>query len=313
MKKLILVLTIFILSLISMSLLVGCALFETNTDSAKENLKQLIYCLDAKDHDGVKALFAPNRINDIQDFDSDIDELLSCYEGQFVTHDFDTPATFDDIDNGIKKKWFIIGANITTNKGSFHIVMYWCDMDTSNKDNVGIWSLYIFNKADNPLNDFSFYPEGTWNDWSGITVVKSYKNIEMIMNIIQNKDATLIGKMFASSVSDSVSNVDISELMSYYIGEFSSCNVLATDEEILLDASGKIAQKHGLCSYNIFTTTGTYKIALKYCEKDVTSEDNLGIESLYICKVDNTNLGSPYWGDGLWTSGINIEKVDSSK
>ncbi|MDE7454416.1 MAG: DUF5104 domain-containing protein [Clostridia bacterium] len=172
MKKTCIVLSAILLFVIVAVSLCGCIWSKTNAEAAKDNLEQLISCLEDNDHNRVKALFAPSRISNIEDFDRDIDELLDYFDGEFVSHDFRGPATFDDIDNGIKKKWFIISANITTSKGEFWVAMYWCDLDTENKDNVGIWSLYIFNHEDNPSNDFSFYPEGTWNEWSGITIVR---------------------------------------------------------------------------------------------------------------------------------------------
>lgn len=173
MKRISIVLSTILLFAILAASLCGCILPKTNAEAAKDNLEKLISCLENNDHSGVKALFAPSRIRDIEGFDSDIDDLLYYFNGEFISHDFDNPpATFDDIDSGIKKKWFIISANITTSEGEFFVSMYWCDLDTANKDNVGIWSLYIFNHEDNPSNDFSFYPEGTWNDWSGITIVK---------------------------------------------------------------------------------------------------------------------------------------------
>lgn len=176
MKKTSIGLLIILLFVIIAVSLCGCILPKTNEEVAKDNLEQLISRLENNDHDGVKALFASSRISDIENFDKDIDELLDYFDGEFVSHDFSGPATIDDIDSGIRKKWFIIGADITTNEGRYFVSMYWCALDTADKNNVGIWSLYIFNYEDNPTNDFSFYPEGTWDDWSGITIVKEYKD-----------------------------------------------------------------------------------------------------------------------------------------
>lgn len=281
MKKLMLVLTIFILALVSMPLL-GCMFFKSNADAATENLERLINCLDTNDRAGVKQLFAPNKIKGIDNFDDDIDELLACYDGKFVSHDFDTPATFDDVDGKVQKKWFIIRADVTTDEGIYHIAMYWCDQDTSNKDNIGIWSLFVFNKADNPLDDFSFYPDGTWENWSGITVVKPYKYASMIINIVADGNVDNVKKLFAPSVAADLSNDDINTLLSSFDGEMTSCRIISFDVQTKTDTNGNIVKAYGILSAQIVTSDGEYLLDVKYSDKDLSASDNIGALSISI-------------------------------
>lgn len=205
MKKLISLFISIVLCICCVLTLCGCGLFDdvkTDSSAAKENLEKLIGRLDSKDNSGVKALFAANKIADIQSFDEDISELLDIYKGSFVSHDFDTPATINDTHNNVQKKWFIIGADITTTEEKYRATMYWCDMDTSDKGNVGIWSLYIFNVKDNPLDDYTFYGDNTWSDDNrkGIYVVKPFKYISMTMKILQSGNVENVKTLFAPKV-----------------------------------------------------------------------------------------------------------------
>lgn len=183
MKKLLVALTSCIVLICCMFTFAGCLpwfFVDTDTDAAKKDLEKIIKCLENNDHDGVKNLFAANRISDIEDFDDDIDELLIYYDGELVSYQTDFPSTQDDIDGKLRRKWFIITADVVTTTDTYFFSMYWCEKDTSDKNNVGIWTLYIFNIKDNPDKKYTFYDE-PWGDEAinGIHIVK-YVDGELI-------------------------------------------------------------------------------------------------------------------------------------
>lgn len=310
MKKLISVFISIVLCVCSVFALCSCGLLETNSDVAKENLEKLISCLDKNDHSGVKALFASNKIADIPNFDEDVSELLNLYKGSFVSHNFDTPATEDDIHNNVQKKWYIIGADITTTQERYRATMYWCDMDTADKGNVGIWSLCIFNVKDNPLNDYSFYGDSYWGDDSrkGIYVVKPYKYIDMTMNILQSGNVENVKTLFAPKVinDNPTFNESVENFFSYYSAEYTACTEIASDTDIQLDADGNMTKRFRMFSYSIDTDKGKYSVAVQYCDKDTENSNNIGLHSIYIRQDENFTT-NPFWGDGMWFDGINIE------
>lgn len=311
MKKTVTILTIFVLSLCCMFLMVGCEFdYSSDTETSKKNLERLIDCLEKNDRDGVKSLFAPKRISDIEDFDDDVDELLSYFVGDFVSHDFNLPATFDDIHKGDKKKWYIIGANVTTTSGVYRFSMYWCQEDTTDSSNVGIWSLFVFNHADNPLYDFSFYGDSDWDDPNrkGIYIVQPYKYIEMTMNIFQSANIEYIKALFASqAIGDNTRFINnANSFLSFYSGEYIYCKAKYSDVEVTNATDGKVAKVSRICSYEIETAQAKYDIALKYCEKETDNPNAIGLQSVYIRKCV-TSESEPYLGDGLWTNGITVE------
>ena len=312
MKKLISLFISIVLCVCSTFALCSCGLLETNSDVAKANLEKLIDCLDKNDNNGIKALFASNKIADIPNFDEDVSELLELYKGSFVSHNFDTPATEDDIHNNNKKKWFIIGADIITTQERYHATIYWCDMDTSDKGNVGIWSLYFFNIKDNPLEDYSFYGDSSWDDENvkGIYVVKPYKYIDMTMNILQSGNIENVKTLFAPNVVKNYSafNESVDSFFSYYSAKYTACTEVALDTDIQLDADGNMTKRFRMFSYSIDTDSGKYSIAVRYCDKDTEDSNNLGVHSIYIRQGENS-VDTPFCGDLMWYEGINIENI----
>lgn len=311
-KRIAIFITSLIILVCSAVALCSCDMFnaKTNADAGREDMNRFINCLNSKNSDGMKSLFSVNHTARIVGFDEDISELFELYKGEFISHNFFEPSMVeDDVHNGVQKKWFVISADITTTEDVFHVAMYWCDMDTSDSGNVGIWSLYIFRVEDNPLSDYSFYGDEPWESekQAGIHVVKPYKYIEMTVNIFQSKDSDAVKTLFAPSVisGNSALNNSIQNLFSYYSTEFTSYTQVASDETVKTDADGMVTERYKMSSYKLDTADGTFLLAVKYCDKSVGSSDAVGMYSVYICKSNPTD--EPYWGDGLWTEGINID------
>lgn len=301
--------TLFICSLVALT---GCGFIDLSSEqeAAVGHIEELIDRLNKRDHDGIKALFAPKSKAKIENFDDDIDELLSLYEGEFISHNCHGPSmTSGGTDHGLRSLSFVISADITTSEGVFHAVMYWCDREDADEEKEGLWSLYMFNMEDNPLYDFSFYGDKGWTDEDvrGIYVVKPYKYAEMTLNIFSSKDGGNVEQLFAPSVIERASSFDesVESLFAYYGDKHTACVEKASDVSVLTGADGKVSRRYRMYSYAVETADGTYLLALKYCDRDVEASGNVGMHSVYIKKAEPDD--SPYWGDGLWTEGINID------
>lgn len=144
------------------TLLGGCtcsdSLFEPSDNEAADNkLQAFVQCLENGDKEGIKTLFAQNKISDISSFDNDIEELLLYYDGEYISVDRHSTGVEDDKDSGIERKWYNMSYDVTTNEAIYRMAFYWCAKDTGDNGNVGIESFYIIKATDDPN-----YPQYTY-------------------------------------------------------------------------------------------------------------------------------------------------------
>lgn len=305
------------IKIVSISLLCAISLFFTGclnlfTDSdekrGQENFSSFINCLSENNLENLKSLFAKNKIAELENLDGDINELFVYFKGDVKEYKVSTPSVLNDSENNKIAKWLNISADVETTEEKYRFSICWCDTDTDDSENEGIWSLYVFNYKDNPLKDFSFYGEQSWIDlqWQvGINIVKPYKYAEMTLNIIESGNIDYIKLLFSTDVINSGAfEESVSELKSYYNVKHTESTETASKKEEERGENGQVKTIYEMRSYEVKTESGNYYVAVKYCDKSENIEDT-GIRSFYIKQTKP--LADPYWGDGLWTKGINID------
>lgn len=153
----ILVLTIF--STFSLS---GCVFGFVNSDEdiAKKNTEKLVNVIQKKDREGIKALFAPNKISEVENFDKSIDELITYVDGEVVSFFNRGTGTFGDIDYGRVIKYHDMSNDVTTTAGVVRFYIKWYIEDNKDVGNVGIWSLYVIKFEDDPDNQYAYTGDG---------------------------------------------------------------------------------------------------------------------------------------------------------
>ena len=95
-----------ILLLASAFSMAGCAFFDdlfapSDDEDADNKLNSFVECLQNEDGDGIKALFAQNKIASLSDFDESMEELFLYYDGEFVSVTRHSTGVEDDKDSGI--------------------------------------------------------------------------------------------------------------------------------------------------------------------------------------------------------------------
>lgn len=128
-----------------------------------------------------------------------------------------------------------------------------------------------------------------------------------VLNVIQSRDENALRKLFSSK---SVAQVDcfdqrITDLFDYYQGEYISLDWKGSSGAGAYEYGEK--QKITSFSYDVKTNNNIFRFAIQYCSIDTKDDDNVGIRSLYIIKLeDDTNPEFGYSGDGKYSPGINI-------
>lgn len=136
---------------------------------------------------------------------------------------------------------------------------------------------------------------------------------ENVMKTVQEQNREEIKSFFSNNIIDSVENIDkeIDNFFEYVKGDF----VAFLDEEFNEDGGAIIGTTreggNEFCdrytSYDVKTTVDTYRIAIYEVLEDTANNDNMGIHSLYVIKMnEDTDLNYIYRGDDKDTPGINI-------
>ena len=124
-KSAIFCLTVLLLLASALSL-AGCALFgdmfaPSDDEDADNKLDSFVECLQNEDGDGIKALFAQNKIANLSDFDESMEELFLYYDGEFVSVSRHATGVENDKDSGIERKWYNMSYDVTTSAAIYRM------------------------------------------------------------------------------------------------------------------------------------------------------------------------------------------------
>ena len=143
----------------TMTMFMGdCTFFDdlfapSDNEDADNKLQAFVDCLNNEDREGIKSLFAPNKIAEISVFDESIEELLLYYYVKYIFVEHHLTGVEEDKDSGIERKWYKKSYHVTTDAPIYRMAFYWCAKDTGDKGNVGIESFYIIKATDDPNYD----------------------------------------------------------------------------------------------------------------------------------------------------------------
>lgn len=144
-----------IMLIISVIFLGGCSLKDTDIRLSKNEhrkdanfiLATLIDALENDDKHSVKNLFAVNVQDKSEDLDAQIDELIEYFNGDVISYDkVSINAEGKSIDDGVITYYRIGNARtgkVITNEATYIISFSAIIIDKDNKDNEGIWRIWI--------------------------------------------------------------------------------------------------------------------------------------------------------------------------
>lgn len=139
------------------------------------------------------------------------------------------------------------------------------------------------------------------------------ESFEKIIRAIESRDKNALTNLFSErSIADSDDfDGSITALFDYYKGEMTSYNDWGgpnTNDGINDDGTGR-NWKNIQSTYDVETNGGIYRFAIKTFLKDSADANNIGVYSLYVMRVEDSDIRFAYWGDGNWTPGINIDEA----
>lgn len=143
------------------------------------------------------------------------------------------------------------------------------------------------------------------------------KQFEKLIDAIQTQDIDAVRALFSENALKEAENADesIQAMFDYFHGTMASYNdwagpnVIAGNND---DGTGRYWKRY-YSTYDIETTQDKYRLAMEIIMADTTDAGNVGIRSLYIIRFeDDTDQNCAYRGDGAYTPGINIRKVQEN-
>lgn len=153
--------------MISILLLSSCLIGGSRTDmlnksneeeKADERIEQILSVINDKDRDAMKALFSKKALGEIEDFDSQVDYLLSFFQGDLMSWEKESLATYETIDYGEKTIKIESKYTVETDEDIylFYIIDY--TMDTINPNNKGLYTLRVIKAADKE-KEFTYWED----------------------------------------------------------------------------------------------------------------------------------------------------------
>lgn len=146
--------------------------YDSEEKIARNNIEKLAKCLSDGDSAGVKKLFAVNKVAEAEKFDESLNELLDYYGGEYVSYK-GTSGSTGDYYYGRTIKILHMSYDVTTTECVYRFGMDWRIEDDYDKDNIGIWFLYVIKYDDDPFKTYAYWGDG--DDTVGINVGKTYK------------------------------------------------------------------------------------------------------------------------------------------
>ena len=315
MKRKIINIAVIILSVVCMIFATSCFGFFIDTDENDADAKQvkLLDSLQSGDHSKIKALFAPNKIADIENFDEDIDELLGYYKGEYVS--YGTGGTVVDKDKHYDDViiYYDMSFNVTTTEDKYRFSIIWYVEYTVDKGNVGIWNLSVIRFDDDPDQKSSYRGDGSWTNGISIGRIHVLDYLQMMIKCLETGTPQDFKALLSPNKTGGIETIDrdIEDLYAYYLGDF---EYRKWESPIFYKTkSGGFVSAYYDMSFLVETSVTQYGVAIRWCVEDTEDSGNVGIWSLYITECDEDAWKEAYWGDGLWTNGINIVRESNAE
>lgn len=170
-----------LISLTITLLLSSCSLGESNlwnrfndTDekTANSRMDKVLEAIKNKDKDALKAMFSKKSITQAEEFDQSITNLFDYFQGDFVSYNnWGGPMSEGGInEDGSGRNWKRIDStyDVKTSKNEYRFAIQEYIQDTADKNNVGVWSLYIIKMEDDIDPQFAYWGDG--KDTPGINI-----------------------------------------------------------------------------------------------------------------------------------------------
>ncbi len=153
----------------------GRVLINSEDKKADLRIEQILSVIKDKDKEAMKTLFSKKAKDEIKDFESEINYLLSFFQGDVKSWKRDKWSSGESIEYGKKSVMLRSWYTVDTDKGKYMFFIIDYTEDTINPDNAGLYTLRVI-KAEDRDTQFTY-----WQDMkiAGIYTQKSNENCQL--------------------------------------------------------------------------------------------------------------------------------------
>ncbi len=154
----------------------ACKWLKSEDEINEELVENLILAMENKDKDSLVNLFASSKVLEDVDFEHSINELFNYYDGEYQNKLKKGQCKNRDKDGKFSTTWFELSYDITTSTDVYRISLNYCTKYSTDKNNVGIWYIYIIKKSDDINPNHTYWGDGLATP--GINIGKTYIKLE---------------------------------------------------------------------------------------------------------------------------------------
>lgn len=167
MKKTLTKLTILLSNILLLS---SCFIYlKEDREGMKKVNDNVVNSCFSRNQDDIKSFFAPNIVEQVTNFDEQVNNLCNHLKGDYKSDEYSFPGSEETSYNYGKQQIRVMFGSykVYSTEANYYFAFYYCSRDDEDKNNVGVWNLLI----EEILNENDIFKGfDTWDEWkSGTT------------------------------------------------------------------------------------------------------------------------------------------------
>jgi len=150
----------------------SCSIVDINNkETSNAYIDNVLEIIQNKDEKALREMFSKNAIESAENFDKSVPLLFDYFQGDIISYnDWAGPSVIKEKENGYIKEEMNYTCDIKTTQQTYRIAIQDFTIDTTNPNNVGIWSFYIIKMEDDTDPQFAY--RGDDKNTPGININK---------------------------------------------------------------------------------------------------------------------------------------------
>ena len=275
----------------------------TQDSTENSTVSDLLEAIAARDSEAITELFAENALEEVSDFNDDVEELLDyIHEENFQVEEITVPSGGQSIRYGnVIQQKETVQCEITSEGNSYRLAMRNVTKDIEESKNVGIWSLSIIRTVDDPRPERPYNGDCTYRPGIYVGAVLdpvvdgdeekagelSLQTVTDLLTAVKANDRVAALALFSAQ-----SQADFEETWNALRACFSNGyeNLSVDKVEGVMTGRNDDGQwrECGCLSLLVTTEQKKYQLDIEQVYYNSTNEDDVGLRSVTVTECENS-------------------------